>query len=224
MKAILEFPPVSRADSSGLLCVGGDVEVESLVLAYRSGIFPWPLDEQTLAWFAPPRRCILKFDKFHIARSLQKFRRQTALRCTVNRDFEGVIRACAELKNRGEQDGTWITSWMIDAYIELHRAGHAHSVECYDGTRLVGGVYGVGIGAFFAGESMFYREPNASKLALWYLTEWLREQGAEWIDCQQLTPLLKSFGAREVSRAEFMELLRTAVESPPLFPMSGRAY
>ena len=221
---VLEFPSVEEADEDGVLCVGGDLEVESLLLAYRSGIFPWPVSAKyPIVWFAPPKRALLFLDDVHISRSLARKRDDT---CTfhIDRDFPEVIRACAAAKNRRLGPGTWITPAMVEAYIELHRRGWCHSVECWIDGELAGGLYGVSIGKFFAGESMFYRKPNASKLALWYLTEWLREQGAEWIDCQQLTPLLKSFGAREVSRAEFMELLRTAVESPPLFPMSGRAY
>ena len=204
---ILAFPPVDEADEHGLLAIGGDLEIDSLLLAYRSGIFPWPLDEETLAWFAPERRTVLFLDKLHIAQSLRKEQRRSKFTFAFNKNFEQVIEHCAEVKNRGKQRGTWITSDMIDAYCEFHRAGYCHSIECYEGEDLVGGLYGVSIGAMFAGESMFYRKPNASKLAFIYLCQYLSKRGLPWIDCQIMTPFLASFGAEEVSRAAFLKLL-----------------
>jgi len=205
--AIISFPDIELADENGLLAMGGDLEVESLLLAYKSGIFPWPFDETVLVWFAPPRRALLFLDEFHPSKSLLRENKKAAFTIRIDHDFESVIRNCAELKNRGRQRGTWITEDMIEAYTEFHRAGYAHSIECYQGEKLIGGMYGVAIGRMFAGESMFYRQPNASKLCMLHLVELLKAKGVKWIDCQVMTPFLKAFGAREVTRKQFMELL-----------------
>ncbi|MFN8391729.1 MAG: leucyl/phenylalanyl-tRNA--protein transferase [Bdellovibrionota bacterium] len=209
---ISAFPPVDDADEDGLLCVGGDLEVDSLLLAYRSGIFPWPVSTDCpLVWFAPPTRAVLFLDQVHISRSLMRARERSGFTFSIDSQCENVIRNCARSKNRGKQRGTWIIPQMIKAYSALHRAGWCHSVECLDGDRLVGGLYGVSIGDMFAGESMFYLEPNASKLALWHLITHLQERNVPWLDCQQLTPLLASFGAVEIPRKQFMGLLGEAV-------------
>ncbi len=210
---IQSFPPVETADEIGLVAVGGDLEVESLLLAYRSGIFPWPVsDASTLTWFAPPERAVLLFDQFHVPRRLQRAQRSSAYRFAIDEAFEEVISACALSDNRKGQEGTWITGEMVEAYVRLHKAGYCHSVECYDGERLVGGLYGVAIGGMFAGESMFYREPNASKFSFCFLVEHLRAQGVTWLDCQQLTPLLHQFGATTLPRVQFMGLLEEAIK------------
>lgn len=212
--AILEFPPVDRADEHGLLAVGGDLEPESLLLAYRSGIFPWPVEGYgPITWFAPPRRALLFLDELHTPRSLAKARRKASFTYDLDRNFGEVIRGCSEAR----KISTWIRPDMARAYQALFDRGYAHSVEAHVEGTVVGGLYGVSIGAMFAGESMFYRKPNASKLALLHLVELLRTRGAEWIDCQMLTPTLEQFGAREVSREEFMELLADAVNRPPIF-------
>lgn len=204
---ILAFPPLEDADEHGLLAIGGDLEIDSLLLAYRSGIFPWPLDEETLAWFSPEKRTVLFLDQIHISQSLKKAQRRSTFSFALDRNFESVVRHCAEVKNRGKQKGTWITPAIVDAYIDLHRAGFCHSAECYEKEELVGGLYGVSIGAMFAGESMFYRRPNASKLAFVFLCEHLRKHEVKWIDCQVMTPFLSSFGAQEIPRKEFIKLL-----------------
>ena len=211
--AIENFPPLELADENGFLCVGGDLEVESLLLAYRSGIFLWPFDDQHLTWFAPPKRSVLFFDELHISKSLKKFERQNRDRITytINERFREVITKCSELKNRGEQKGTWIIPQMIDGYTKLFEEGYAISVETYYDGELVGGIYGVYIEKMFAGESMFYRETNGSKLALLKCIEYLKERGTTWLDCQMTTPLLASFGAREITRDEFMTLLRKSL-------------
>lgn len=218
--AILAFPPLSETHESGLLAIGGDLEVPSLLLAYRSGIFPWPIvEEKLLCWFAPPERAVLFFDRLHLPRSLKKLRKKSSWRLKVNSDFPAVIRACASSLKRRSQDGTWITPAIRDAYITLHQAGYAHSVECYDDDMLIGGLYGVAIGGSFAGESMFHHKANASKLCLCHLIDHLRAHGATWIDCQQMTPLLSSFGATLVPREEFMQMLKEAIKQPIcLFP------
>ena len=210
------FPPLNTADESGLLAIGGDLEIESLLLAYRSGIFPWPITEEgVLAWFSPWQRALLFFDEFHLSRSMQKKWRQACLSSDytfkINSAFEKVIKHCADYSNRKSQDGTWITDEIIQAYIQFHYAGYAHSIECYYCGELVGGLYGVAIAGTFAGESMFYRKRDASKLALCYLVEYLKAKGVQWIDCQQLTPLLSSFGARELSRDRYLELLEESM-------------
>lgn len=211
---IQAFPPVESAGPDGILAIGGDLEPESLLLAYSSGIFPWPLDDEFLAWFAPPKRAVLFQDSFHISRTLQKVIRRGEFEVTFNRDFAAVIAACAELKNRRDQDGTWITQDVIAAYMELHAHGHAQSIETRRDGELVGGLYGVTIGGMFAGESMFYREPNASKVALFTLMLRLAELGIKWIDCQVITPHMKEMGARLIPRRHFMDLLAESLLRP----------
>ncbi len=216
---IVAFPPLDSADEDGLLAVGGDLEIDSLLLAYRSGIFPWPFSERQLAWFSPPQRGIVRFDDFHVSRSLRKERNDPAWSFSLDTRFDDVITACATSGHRPGQSGTWITRRMINGYRAFHRAGFAHSIECYYESELVGGLYGVSIGGFFAGESMFFTRSNASKLGLWYLVEYLRKRGATWLDCQMVTPVLESMGATLIPRAEFIELLSDAVAKPTsLFP------
>jgi leucyl/phenylalanyl-tRNA--protein transferase len=205
--AILQFPPVESADEHGILGLGGDLEPESLLLAYQSGIFPWPLDDETLAWFAPPTRAVVFLSEFHVSRSLTRSIRHAHFTTAIDRSFSEVIGRCAEVTNRGEQDSTWITPELIDAYITLHQLGFAHSFETYFDGALVGGIYGVQIGRLFAAESSFYRRDNASKVAMLTMVDYLRTQDISWFDCQVLTPFSKGFGAREISRAEYMELL-----------------
>lgn len=208
---IREFPPLELANQDGLLAIGGDLDIESLLLAYRSGIFPWPVHEDLLTWFAPPERCLLFLDRVHISRSLKKELKNSSYSFHINRDVPQIISSCAAVINRGEQQGTWITSEMVRAYIAFHQAGYCHGIGCYDDDALVGGLYGICIGKMFAGESMFYRKPNASKLALCYLITHLQEREVSWIDCQMMTPLLQSFGAVCIPRLEFMKLLKEAL-------------
>jgi len=217
---ILEFPPVEEADDDGLLAIGGDLDVGSLLLAYSHGIFPWPSGEsKILPWFAPPNRAILRTSAFHLSRSLAKDLRKGGFTFTIDARFSDVILACAKSKNRPGQRGTWINRSMISAYTTLHEAGHAHSVECLQNGELVGGLYGVSIGQLFTGESMFHIVPNASKLALHHLIEHVAARGATWIDCQVPTPHLQSLGAETIPRNDFMLLLKRAIAAtPPLFP------
>ncbi len=210
---IIEFPPVELADpESGLLAVGGDLEVGSLELAYRSGIFPWPAREDQILWFAPPQRAILDFDDLHIPRRMQRHLKSNRFSFRINHNFEAVIHHCANSKNRGKGQGTWITRQMLNTYIEFHHAGFAHSFETYNQSgKIAGGLYGVRIGNYFAGESMFYFEPNASKFALLKAIEYFREEGFTWIDIQMLTPLLENLGAKEIPRKTFMKRLKTTI-------------
>lgn len=207
--AIEAFPSLDEADEYGLLALGGDLEPESLLLAYRSGIFPWPLSPELLTWFSPPRRAVLYLNEVHISKSLAKLERRKSHDIRVDFDFEAVIRNCASSSQR--KGKTWITNDIMDAYCELHRLGYAHSIEYYEEDSLLGGLYGVSIGGMFAGESMFHKKANASKLCLMFLVQRLAQKGVSWIDCQQLTPLLRSFGAREIERAEFVAQLNLAV-------------
>ena len=203
------FPDPRDANEDGIVAAGGEARPDFLLEAYANGIFPWPVEGYPLLWFSPPERGVLFFDEMHVPRSLVRERRRTTLRLTIDQAFERVIRACAEVK-RVHEDGTWIIPEMIRGYVELHALGHAHSVEAWEGDELVGGIYGVDAGGAFAGESMFYLRPNASKLALLHLVDHLRERGLEWMDVQTTTPHLESLGVRLIPRDEFLDLLAAA--------------
>ena len=206
------FPPVENANPDGLLAIGGNLEIATLRSAYRSGVFPWPVDDFPLLWFAPPRRSILHFDRFHISRRLRRTLRHTPFEIRIDTNFEQVIRECAVM--REDEEGTWITDELTEAYIRLHRAGDAHSVETYLDGQLVGGLYGVSFGAYFAGESMFYRVNDASKAALVHLVAHLQARGATWLDTQMITPLFATFGACEIPRSKFMKMMKGALSQP----------
>jgi len=202
--AIPHFPNTASAlaEPRGLLAAGGRLDVEWLLVAYRQGIFPWFGDNEPILWWSPAPRTVLYPADFHQSRSLQKLARQEKYRITVNRDFGGVIAACAE--DREGQQGTWINAQMIAAFTEMHRAGFAHSIECWHGERLVGGLYGIALGRVFFGESMFSREANTSKLCLRQLATC---GNYEIIDCQLATGHLKRLGAVEISREAFERAL-----------------
>ena len=204
--ALIRFPDPRYATSEGIVALGGDLRPENVLEAYRRGIFPWPIDGLPLTWFCPPERAVLEFRDLHVPRSLDRERRRTRLRFTVDRDFGSVIRACAKTARAGES-GTWITPGVIRAYTDLHRSGHVHSVEAWEGDALVGGVYGVDADGAFAGESMFYLRPNASKLALLFLIEHLSAGGLDWMDIQMMTPHMQVLGAKLISRDLFLEKL-----------------
>ncbi|MDD5598041.1 MAG: leucyl/phenylalanyl-tRNA--protein transferase [Victivallaceae bacterium] len=202
------FPDVETADENGFLAWSEDLNTDMLLEAYRSGIFPWPQDEKYILWFAPPERAVLKFSDFRIPKTLQRELKKMPFAFTVNRHFDAVIRHCAETKRK--DGGTWITGKLIKAYGELHKAGYAWSFEAVlpDGS-LAGGLYGVLIGGFFAGESMFYLKTGASKFALVNTVDWLRrERGVEWLDAQVQNNFLASFGTKIIPRPEYMELLK----------------
>lgn len=201
--------PDPRQARGDIVAFGNDLRVAVLRDAYRHGIFPWPHDDLPMPWFSPRRRAVLIFDEMHVGRSLQKTLRRTPFTFSFDRAFSRVIAACAETP-RPDQDGTWIEPAIVEAYSALHEAGDAHSVEVWDGAELVGGVYGVDAGGVFVGESMFYRQPNASKLALLHLVEHLRARGAAWLDCQVLTPHMEALGARLITRARYLDMLEAA--------------
>lgn len=211
------FPPVEMADDDGVLCWGGELSAPVLIEAYRSGIFPWPHEGYPLLWFAPPLRGILFCEELHLSKRTRRAIRNAGYTFKINADFAGVVRGCAMQREYAE--GTWITPEIQSAYTELHRLGIAHSIETYQGNELVGGLYGVSMGGFFAGESMFHRADNASKAALGFLVEYLKERGVEWLDCQLMNPLFEQLGAREVPRERFMGMLQQALSgSGELFP------
>ncbi|NUM89337.1 MAG: leucyl/phenylalanyl-tRNA--protein transferase, partial [Bdellovibrionales bacterium] len=195
-------------ESDGLIYIGGNLSVETLLKAYRSGIFPWPLEPAyPLFWFCPEPRGILEFHELHAPRSLEKLDKKSIYRFTYNRRFRDVMEACARQKRPG-QEGTWILPSMIPAYERLHQEGWAHSIECWRGDDLVGGLYGVGVDGVFSGESMFHGEPNTSKLCLLHMARKLRGLGMEWMDIQMVTPVTESLGGKYVPRREFLTKLR----------------
>lgn len=195
------------AEPLGLVAVGGDLRPARLLDAYRHGIFPWYSDGEPVLWWSPDPRAIFELDGLHVSRRLRRTIRSGRFTPTVNRDFTGVMRGCADRPG----EGTWITADMIAAYEELHRRGHAHSVEVWHEGRLAGGVYGVAVGGLFAGESMFTRVRDASKVALAYLVERLRQRGFWLFDIQLLTPHTASLGAVEIPRGEYLARLRQAL-------------
>ena len=210
MRYQIQFPDPRSADANGIVAVSETVDAEFLAAAYPRGIFPWPLDGfEYIPWFSPPMRAVLDFDRLNVPRSLRRERRKTELQFTLDKAFVAVIENCATIK-RAHEAGTWITTAMQAAYIELHARGQAHSVEAWTpGGKLVGGLYGVDAGGAFAGESMFHLQPNASKLALLFLIEHLAARGATWLDAQVMTTHLEMLGARNITREEFLLRLHT---------------
>lgn len=208
----IAFPDPLDAEPDGLLAVGGDLTPHRLVAAYSLGLFPWYHEDTPPLWWTPDPRCILLPEEFHLPRSLARTLKSGRFTFSLDRAFPEVIRNCAEPRNG--HDGTWLLPEMIEAYIGLHKLGVAHSAEAWRGDELAGGLYGVALGSVFFGESMFFREPDASKAAFACLVTRLRENGFTLIDCQQVTPHLLRFGARAVPRAEFMAMLAEALNGP----------
>lgn len=218
--ALIRFPD-PRYVFGDIVVVGGSLNAGNLLNAYRRGIFPWPIEGWPLPWFCPEERAILEFKDLHIPRSLARVRKQQPFTLTTDRDFPAVVRACASVVRRHET-GTWITSEVIRAYTELHAMGHAHSIEAWEDGHLIGGLYGVDAGGAFAGESMFYIRPNASKLALLHLIEHLSARGLDWIDIQMMTPHMQTLGAKQIARDEFLaKLAATRARGLKLFEKQG---
>ncbi|QDV73418.1 leucyl/phenylalanyl-tRNA--protein transferase [Botrimarina mediterranea] len=214
------FPDPRLADPEGLVAVGGRMEPEWLLDAYRHGVFPWPTGEDDpLLWWSPDPRCILPLDGFKASSRLRRRMRSGRFAVTFDQDFAGVMHGCAT--GPGREGGTWITKAIRTAYARLHRLGHAHSVETWimegDSRRLVGGVYGVAVGGLFAAESMFHRETDASKVALASLVQHLNERGFRLLDIQQWTAHTGSLGAAEVSRDDYLDRLARVVDLPVAF-------
>lgn len=202
----LWFPPVEEALPDGLLAIGGDLSTERLLLAYRSGIFPWYDDDMPL-WWSPDPRFVLFPNKLKVSKSMQQLLRKNAFDFTVNKAFEQVIRNCQQAPRPG-QDGTWINEDIIAAYTELHRLGFAHSAEVWQQGELVGGLYGIRMGHMFFGESMFSSQSNASKYAFIQYIQQLQTEGVQLVDCQVYTEHLESLGAEMIPRSEFINLLK----------------
>jgi leucyl/phenylalanyl-tRNA---protein transferase len=202
------FPPLQQAltEPNGLIAIGGDLTAKRLLTAYQRGIFPWFSPGEPILWWSPDPRMVLFPAEITISRSLRKVIQQQAFEIRINTAFESVIVACANTARPG-QDGTWISEEMAQAYSELHKLGYAHSVEAWQNGTLVGGCYGVKIGRMFYGESMFHHVSNASKVAFAHLVQWLNAQQVGMIDCQMYTPLLASFGAYEIPRDRFIEIM-----------------
>ncbi len=207
------FPDPALAEPDGLLAVGGDLRPERLLAAYACGIFPWYDERSPILWWSPDPRLVLEPAALHVSRSLARTLRRGTYRATADEAFEDVIRRCAG-KGRAGQRGTWITPEMIAAYCELHRLGFAHSFEAWQDDRLVGGLYGVSLGAVFFGESMFADARDASKVAFVRSVEWLAARGVGLVDCQVRTEHLVSLGAREVPRRAFLDRVASALEAP----------
>jgi len=215
------FPPLEAASPEGLLAVGGDLSSDRLLSAYRRGIFPWFSQGQPILWWSPDPRAVLYPAAMRVSRSLRRSLRKSEFSVTTDRVFSKVIARCA--RNRKDQDGTWITQEMQDAYIALHRLGFAHSVETWQAGELVGGLYGVSIGKAFFGESMFSCVSDASKTALVGLAKVLTHSGYHFIDCQIRSAHLDSLGAQSISRAHFAQALKDAVvidENPRLWDLT----
>jgi leucyl/phenylalanyl-tRNA--protein transferase len=209
------FPDPELSDPDGLLAVGGDLSPERLVAAYARGIFPWFNPGSPILWWSPDPRMVLLPGELHLARSLRRTLRSGRYRIGADTAFERVVRCCAARPRPG-QDGTWITEEMVEAYVELHRLGLAHSVEAWEEDVLAGGLYGVSLGGAFFGESMYADRPDASKAAFATLVGWLAGRGFDLVDAQVETGHLARFGAREIPRREFLDRLAAALQKPTL--------
>jgi leucyl/phenylalanyl-tRNA---protein transferase len=204
----LKFPDPERAGPGGLLALGGDLSPQTLENAYTQGIFPWPEPGQPLLWFSPNPRGVLFFDQFKVPKSTRKAIRDHHFTITFDQAFAQVIEACAQ-RPRPQQMGTWIIPEMVAAYQELHKMGHAHSVEAWSKGELVGGLYGVEFLGVFSGESMFFTQTEASKVCLAIMVDRLKSQGHLWMDIQMVTPLLAQMGGSELPRKEFLSMLKS---------------
>ena len=200
------FPDVASAGPDGILAIGGDLQPERLILAYRSGIFPWYNQGEPIIWYSPNERMVLFPEDLKISKTMRQLMRKNEFELTWNTAFEQVIKACQK-SPRKDQDGTWITTDMMKAYIKLHELGYAKSIEVWKDKELVGGLYGIDLGHVFCGESMFSKTSNTSKLAFIHLVQSLAKKNYKLIDCQVYNPHLESLGAKEISRQEFMGYL-----------------
>ncbi len=212
----LIFPDPALASDEGILAYGGDLSVNRIMQGYSKGIFPWFNENDPILWWSPNPRFILKIEDLHISKSLQKTIKKDIFEVRFNTNFEQVIQECAKAK-RPDQEGTWITTNMIEAYCNLHEAGFAHSFETYFEGTLVGGGYGVVIGDIFCGESMFALKNDASKVAFVALVQRLKKNGFSVIDSQIYTDYLASFGAKEIPRDEYLDIVKNALSNPRNF-------
>ena len=204
------FPDPEAFSLDGIVAMGDEISTDILLEAYSFGIFPWPHPELPCLWYSPEKRGVLEFEDFHISKSMRKHLAKRVHGVTFNQSFSEVIRKCAEVP-RPDQDGTWITSPLLKAYEKFHEDGYAHSVEVWNQKQeLVGGLYGVYVAGVFAGESMFFSETNASKVALIKLIEKLQENGLKWMDIQMLTPVTEAMGGVYVSKNQYFQMLAEA--------------
>jgi len=208
----LVFPDPSKAFENGFLAFGGDLSIERLLLAYRSGIFPWYSKGDPILWWSPNPRFVLYSNDLKVSKSMRQLLRRKTFRVSFDQAFEAVIDGCSQSRPQQGQDDTWITDEMRSAYVNLHEAGYAHSVEVWDEEELVGGLYGVGLGRIFFGESMFHRKSNASKFGFISLVQALEKQGFDLIDSQLHTNHLESLGAVHISRDLYLKEVRAALE------------
>ena len=202
----LLFPPVEMATQEGIVAIGGDLGVERLLLSYRSGIFPWYSEDEPIVWWSPDPRFVLFPEKLRVTKSMQSVLNNGTFRFTINRDFTAVLQNCKTI-TRKEQEGTWITPAVQNAYTHLHELGYAHSAEAWMNGELVGGLYGIRLGNVFFGESMFSKVSNASKFAFINYVRQLQKENVMLIDCQVYTAHLESLGAKMIARKKFIELL-----------------
>lgn len=204
----LFFPPVSEANSDGILAIGGDLSQERLLLAYKSGIFPWFEEGEPIFWWSPNPRMVLFLDELVVSKSMRNILNRNIFRVTFNQNFRDVISNCQKIK-RDSQNGTWITNDMIEAYCKLNEMGIAKSVEVWQNEELLGGLYGIDLGHVFCGESMFSKVSNASKVAFIALVNQLKKENYKVLDCQVYNEHLESLGCREIDRTDFMEILKS---------------
>ena len=204
----LFFPPVDQANRDGILAIGGDLSPERLLLAYKSGIFPWFEDGEPIMWWSPNPRMVLFLDELIISKSMRNILNRNIFTVTFNENFRDVISNCQNIERDG-QNGTWITNDMIEAYCKMHELGIAKSVEVWQDAVLVGGLYGIDLGHIFCGESMFSKVSNASKVAFIALVNQLKAANHKLLDCQVYNPHLESLGCREIDRIDFMEILKS---------------
>ena len=207
----IEFPPPDTADEDGIVAFGGDLSTERLLLAYRSGIFPWYNEDEPIIWWCPDPRFVLFPQHLKVSKSMQTVLRNGKFRFTINKAFTQVIQNCKTITREG-QDGTWITPAVQKAYTTLHELGHAHSAEAWMNGELVGGLYGIRMGNIFFGESMFSKASNASKFAFIKYVQQLQKEGVVLIDCQVYTEHLESLGAEMIERKQFINLLEKHIE------------
>jgi leucyl/phenylalanyl-tRNA--protein transferase len=213
MRGKIIFPPVETADENGLVAVGGDLELDTLLLAYKKGIFPWPICQDhinknlPMTWFSPDPRGVLDFKHLHLSRSFKKFLKKSPFKVTFNKNFSDVINQCAQSPRR-DHLSTWISPEIKDSYTQLFNAGYAYSVEVWEDEKLVAGVYGVSMGSFISGESMFSLSDNASKQGLYSLVRQLESRGLSWMDTQMVTSVVDQFGGRYISRRDFTNRLK----------------
>lgn len=210
----LIFPHPSLADSDGWVAFGGDLSIDRLLLAYHNGIFPWPVEGFPLLWNSPDPRLVIFPENFRITKSFRQTLRSKKFEVRLDTCFSQVVEYCSKVPRQG-QAGTWILPDMKEAFAEFHEAGYAHSVETFHKGKLVGGLYGVAIGGVFSGESMFHLMSDASKVALHFLNEKIKQWGLDFIDAQTSTPHLRRMGGKEISREEYLDLLHQSLRNKP---------